>query len=93
MDEIRPFRLRIPEAQLVGLGERLDRTRWPDELAGVGWAYGVPLGYMQELVRYWRREYDWRAADAHLNEWPQFSTTIDGANVHFAHIRSPEPAA
>jgi epoxide hydrolase len=93
VDEIRPFRLRIPEAELVDLGERLDRTRWPDELAGVGWSYGVPLGYLQELVRYWRDEYDWRAAEAGLNEWPQFTTTIDGANVHFAHIRSPEPEA
>jgi pimeloyl-ACP methyl ester carboxylesterase len=59
----------------------------------VGWGYGVPLGYLQELVRYWRHEYDWRAAEARLNEWPQFTTTIDGANVHFAHISSPEPEA
>jgi epoxide hydrolase len=92
-EEIRPFRLRIPEAELIDLRERLDRTRWPDELSGVGWAYGVPLGYLQELVRYWRHEYDWRAAEARLNAWPQFTTTIDGANVHFAHIRSPEPEA
>jgi pimeloyl-ACP methyl ester carboxylesterase len=92
-DEIRPFRLQIPEAELVDLRQRLERTRWPGELAGVGWAYGVPLGYLQELARYWRQEYDWRAAEARLNEWPQFTTTIDGANVHFAHIRSPEPEA
>jgi hypothetical protein len=75
-EEIQPFRLRIPEAELVDLRERLDRTRWPDELTGVGWAYGVPLGYLQELARYWRDEYDWRAAEARLNEWPQFATTI-----------------
>ena len=48
---------------------------------------------MKELARYWRHEYDWRAAEAKLNEWPQFTTTIDGANIHFAHIRSPEPDA
>jgi hypothetical protein len=92
-EEILPFRLRIPEADLVDLRERLDRTRWPDELAGVGWAYGVPPGYLQELVHYWRYQYDWRATESRLNEWPQFTTMIDGANVHFAHIRSPEPKA
>jgi pimeloyl-ACP methyl ester carboxylesterase len=92
-DEIRPFRLQIPEAELVDLHERLDRTRWPDELPDVGWAYGVPLGYLQELVRYWRYEYDWRAAEERLNEMPQFTTTIDGANVHFAHVRSHDPDA
>jgi pimeloyl-ACP methyl ester carboxylesterase len=90
---IRPFRLDIPQSDLDDLHDRLDRTRWPDALPGVGWSYGVPKDYLQELVRYWRHEYDWRAAEARLNEWPQFTTTIDGANVHFAHVRSPEPDA
>ncbi|MFF4833792.1 epoxide hydrolase family protein [Streptomyces sp. NPDC001315] len=92
-DGIRPFRLAIPQSDLDDLHDRLDRTRWPDALPGVGWSYGVPRDYLRELVRYWRHEYDWRAAEARLNEWPQFTTTIDGANVHFAHIRSPEPDA
>jgi len=92
-DTLHPFRIDIPQADLDDLYERLDRTRWPDELPGVGWAYGVPSGYLRELVRYWRHEYDWRAAEARLNEWPQFTTGIDGALVHFAHIRSPEPDA
>jgi pimeloyl-ACP methyl ester carboxylesterase len=92
-DGIRPFRIDIPQSDLDDLHDRLDRTRWPDMLPGVGWSYGVPRDYLQELVRYWRHEYDWRAAEAQLNEWPQFTTTIDGANVHFAHIRSPEPSA
>ncbi|MFC9075873.1 epoxide hydrolase family protein [Streptomyces sp. NPDC057062] len=87
---IRPFRLAIAQSDLDDLHDRLDRTRWPEELPGVGWAYGVPLGYLRELVRYWRHDYDWRAAEARLNEWPQFTTEIDGATVHFAHIRSPE---
>jgi pimeloyl-ACP methyl ester carboxylesterase len=87
---IEPFRLEIPEADLTDLWARLDLVRWPDELPGVGWSYGVPLAYLQELVRYWRTEYDWRKAEARLNEWPQYTTTIDGANVHFAHLRSPE---
>ncbi|MFE0329686.1 epoxide hydrolase family protein [Streptomyces sp. NPDC003753] len=92
-ESIRPFRLAIPQSDLDDLHDRLDRTRWPDELSGVGWAYGVPLGYLKELVRYWRHDYDWRAAEARLNAWPQFTTEIDGAHVHFAHVRSPEPDA
>ncbi|TCO40589.1 pimeloyl-ACP methyl ester carboxylesterase [Kribbella antiqua] len=90
---IEPFRLEIPEADLTDLWARLDLVRWPDELPGVGWAYGVSLAYLQELVHYWRTEYDWRKAEARLNEWPQHTTTIDGAGVHFAHLRSPEPEA
>jgi pimeloyl-ACP methyl ester carboxylesterase len=90
---IKPFRLDVPDSDLADLHTRLDLTRWPDELPGVGWAYGVPKDYLQELVAYWRHDYDWRRAEARLNEWPQFTTTIDGANVHFAHVRSPEPDA
>jgi pimeloyl-ACP methyl ester carboxylesterase len=90
---IHPFRIDVPQADLDDLRARLDMTRWPDELPGVGWAYGVPRGYLKELVRYWWHEYDWRAAEARLNQWPQFTTTIDEANIHFAHIRSPEPDA
>jgi pimeloyl-ACP methyl ester carboxylesterase len=91
--DLRPFRLDVPQRELDDLYERLDRTRWPDELPGMGWAYGVPREYLKELVQYWRHEYDWRAAETRLNEWPQFTTTIDGASIHFAHIRSPEPDA
>jgi pimeloyl-ACP methyl ester carboxylesterase len=91
--EIQPFRIDIPQSELDDLHERLDRTRWPDELPGVGWAYGIPLGYLKELAHYWRHAYDWRAAEAELNEWPQFTTAVDGANIHFAHLRSPEPDA
>jgi pimeloyl-ACP methyl ester carboxylesterase len=92
-DRFEPFRLAIPQVALDDLRARLDRTRWPDELPGVGWAYGVPLDYLRGLADYWRNCYDWRTAEASLNEWPQFTTTIDGATVHFAHIRSPEAGA
>ncbi|MGW3495371.1 epoxide hydrolase family protein [Streptomyces sp. NPDC001020] len=92
-ESIRPFRIDIPQSDLDDLYDRLDRTRWPDELPGVGWAYGVPRDYLRELVRYWRQDYDWRAAETRLNAWPQFTTEIDGAHVHFAHVRSPEPGA
>jgi pimeloyl-ACP methyl ester carboxylesterase len=90
---IRPFRIDIPQADLDDLHDRLARTRWPDELPGVGWAYGVPLSYVKELAAYWRTAYDWREHEARLNELPQFTTTIDEAGVRFLHVRSPEPDA
>ncbi|MEU0027277.1 epoxide hydrolase family protein [Streptomyces sp. NPDC006335] len=92
-DSITPFRLDIPQSDLDDLHDRLDRTRWPDDLSATGWAYGVPAAYLRELAHHWRHSYDWRAAEARLNEWPQFTTVIDGTTVHFAHVRSPEPDA
>ncbi|WP_327090610.1 epoxide hydrolase [Nonomuraea sp. NBC_01738] len=92
-NEITPFRIEIPQAALDDLNERLSRTRWPDELPGVGWGYGAPVGYLRELAEYWRTTYDWRRHEARLNEFPQFMTTIDGQDVHFLHVRSPEPDA
>ncbi len=91
--EIRPFRVEIPQADLDDLRDRLARTRWPDELPGVGWSRGVPLGYLQELAADWRGSYDWRRHEATLNEHPQYTTTIDGQTIHFLHVRSPEPDA
>lgn len=88
-----PYVLDVPQEELDDLQDRLDRTRWPDALPGVGWAYGMPPDHLRELARYWRHEYDWRAAEAMLNAWPQFTTVIDGARIHFAHLRSPEPDA
>ncbi|MEU9881927.1 epoxide hydrolase family protein [Streptomyces phaeochromogenes] len=92
-EEIRPFRIDIPQAQLDDLHTRLDLTRWPDELPGVGWEYGASLPYLRELADHWRGAYDWRKHEAALNEIPQFVTEIDGAQVHFLHVRSPEPDA
>ncbi|MEU1228931.1 epoxide hydrolase family protein [Streptomyces sp. NPDC005828] len=88
-----PFRIDIPQAQLDDLHRRLDATRWPDELPGVGWERGVPVGYLKELTEYWRTSFDWRAAEAQLNAYPQFVEEIDGAQVHFLHVTSPEPDA
>jgi len=90
---IHPFRIAVPQADLDDLHDRLDRTRWPEEIPGSGWSYGVPVDYLRELAGHWRHRYDWRAAEARLNAWPQFTTEIDGARVHFAHVRSPEPDA
>lgn len=91
--EIRPFRIDVPQADLEDLRERLARTRFPGELPGVGWSRGVPLGYLRGLAEYWRDGYDWREWEARLNAFPQFATEIDGQNVHFLHVRSPEPGA
>ncbi|MEE2047992.1 epoxide hydrolase, partial [Nocardiopsis tropica] len=91
--EIRPFRMEVPQEQLTDLAERLGNTRWPDEVPGVGWDRGVPVGYLRELAEYWRSAYDWRACEAELNAHPQFTTVVDGQNLHFLHVRSPEPGA
>jgi epoxide hydrolase len=88
---IRAFRLEVPQERLRDLEERLARTRWPDDIPGTGWAYGVPVAHVEQLAEYWRQAYDWRACEAELNALPQFVTTIDGAQVHFVHVRSPEP--
>ena len=100
---IAPFRIDIRQAELDDLQQRLARTRWAEELpadesapAGPvppGWEYGVPVGYVRQLVERWRTGYDWRAWEARLNAYPQFTTEIDGQNIHFLHVRSPEPGA
>jgi epoxide hydrolase len=91
--QIYPFRIEIPRADLDDLLARLARTRWPDQLEGVGWDYGVPLWYLRDLAEYWRTAYDWRVHERQLNGFPQFTTTIQGQRVHFMHVRSPEPNA
>ncbi|MBB6034389.1 epoxide hydrolase family protein [Phytomonospora endophytica] len=89
--EIRPFRIDVPQADLDDLGDRLDRVRWTSELPEGD--YGVPLARLQRLVARWRDGFDWRAREAELNALPQFTTEIDGQNIHFLHVRSPEPDA
>ena len=90
---IQQFHINIDQAALDDLQERLARTRWPDELPDTGWRYGVPLSYVRRLVDYWRTGYDWHQWEAKLNAYPQFTTEIDGQNIHFMHVRSPEPEA
>ncbi|MEU5760954.1 epoxide hydrolase family protein [Nocardia sp. NPDC047648] len=86
--EIRPFRIDIPQADLDDLRSRVARTRWIDDLPGVGWERGVPTAYLKELAGYWAEKFDWRAAEAELNTYPQFTTIVSGQNVHFLHVRS-----
>lgn len=92
-NQSQPFAINVPQTELDDLRERLANTRWPDELPGVGWSRGVPLGYMRDLAEYWRTGYDWRKYEARLNEFPQFTTEIDDQNIHFVHVRSHEPNA
>lgn len=92
-NNITPFRIDIPQQQLDDLQERLGRARWPAALPGDDWDTGVPVHWLRDLIEYWRTGYDWRAAEAGLNEFPQFTTTIDGQRIHFLHVRSLEPGA
>jgi pimeloyl-ACP methyl ester carboxylesterase len=85
---IRPFRIEVPEEQLVDLRRRVLATRWPDRETVSDQSQGAQLKKLQELVRYWGTDYDWRKAEAKLNALPQFMTTIDGVDIHFIHIRS-----
>src|SRR3954452_23677210 len=91
--EILPFLLDVPEAELADLRRRLRQTRWPAAEPVSDWSQGVPLGYLRELCGYWADGYDWRAAEARLNALPLYQTEIDGIRIVFAHVRSPRPDA
>ncbi|MFE0023333.1 epoxide hydrolase family protein [Amycolatopsis sp. NPDC059021] len=93
--DIVSFRIEIPQADLDDLRDRLARTRSPYPVPGVGSDrdHGIAPDYLHELAAYWADGFDWRAHEAELNTYPQFSTEIDGQTVHFLHLRSPEPNA
>jgi pimeloyl-ACP methyl ester carboxylesterase len=93
IDEILPFRIHVPDAVLADLRERLARTRFPAAIDGAGWSYGTERGYLEELCRYWQKDFDWRAEEAALNRFAQFRTSIEGLGLHFIHVRSREPNA
>ncbi len=86
--EIRPFRVEVPEDDLVDLRRRIAATNWPEKETVADQSQGVPLAMIQELARYWATEYDWRTCEAALNALPQFVTQIDGLDIHFIHVRS-----
>ncbi len=90
---MRPFRIDVPESDLDDLRRRLAATRWPAVAAGAGWERGVPLDHLRGLAERWADGFDWRAVESRLNAWDQFTTEIDGANVHFLHVRSPREDA
>jgi pimeloyl-ACP methyl ester carboxylesterase len=85
---IRPFRVKVPQADLDALRQRLGMTQWPEKETVPDSSQGVPLATMQELARYWATDYDWRKVEARLNALPQFMTEIDGLDIHFIHVKS-----
>ncbi len=91
--EVRPFHVEVPEEDLVELRRRIAATRWPERETVADETQGVQLATMQELVRYWGTEYDFRRFEARLNELPQFITEIDGLDIHFIHVKSPHENA
>jgi pimeloyl-ACP methyl ester carboxylesterase len=90
---IRPFRIEVPEEQLAELRRRLAATRLPSGELVADRSQGVQLATIQELARYWATDYDWRPCEARLNALPQFTTEIDGVDIHFIHVRSPHEDA
>jgi pimeloyl-ACP methyl ester carboxylesterase len=86
-----PFTISIPDAVLADLRERLARTRWPDEPPGAGWSYGSDVSYVKELCAYWRDRYDWRAHEAILNGFRQFTAPVAGIDLHFIHEEGHGP--
>jgi pimeloyl-ACP methyl ester carboxylesterase len=91
--EIRPFRVDMPEEAIADLRRRIAATRWPSRELVADRSQGVQLATDQELARYWAADYDWRKCEARLNALPQFTTEIDGVDIHFIHVKSPHENA
>ena len=91
--EIKPYRISVGDDVLDDLKARLRNTRWPEAELVDDWSQGAPLKWIKDICRYWAEEYDWRAREARLNRFTQFTTEIDGLDIHFLHVRSPHPQA
>ena len=85
---VHPFHVNVPEAELTELRRRINTAKWPERETVTDDSQGVPLAMIQELARYWATDYDWRKCEAKLNALPQFTTEIDGLDIHFIHVRS-----
>jgi len=90
---VEPFRVAFEPAVIDDLRARLRATRWPERETVDDWSQGAPLAFVQDLAEYWCDEYDFDAAGARMNAWPQFTTRIDDLNIHFVHARAAEPDA
>ncbi len=88
---VEPYRLDVPQAVLDDLKERLQRTRWPDEIPGGAWRYGSELAFMRRLVDHWLDRFDWREQEAKLNAFEQFRVALGGIDLHFIHQRGVGP--
>src|SRR6516165_4543300 len=86
--EIRPFRVSMPDEAIADLRRRISETRWPTKELVTDRSQGVQLATMRELARYWATDYDLRRVELQLNALPQFTTEIDGVEIHFIHVRS-----
>jgi len=93
MSDIKPFQVEISDEELASLKTKLKNTRFPEAETPDDWSQGVPLAYIRELTEYWEKDYDLRRIESRLNTYPQFRTELDGLNIHFLHIRSPEENA
>jgi pimeloyl-ACP methyl ester carboxylesterase len=91
--DVEPFRVRVPESDLVDLRARLTGTRWPEASPAPGWTQGIPLALVRDLCRYWAESYEWRRAEARLNAVPQYLVEVRGLRIHVLHARSPHPHA
>jgi pimeloyl-ACP methyl ester carboxylesterase len=91
--DIHPFKAHVPDSVLIDLRRRLADTKWPDQLPGTTWEYGADINKVRELAEYWQNGYDWRAQEAKINRFDQFTTEIDGQQIYFIHQRSPRPDA
>ena len=89
---LEPFTLRVPEEAIADLRDRLARTRLPDQAPADPWAYGTDVGYLRQLVEYWRSTFDWRAEEAGLNAFPQFKVPLGGIDLHFLQVPGKGPA-
>jgi pimeloyl-ACP methyl ester carboxylesterase len=92
-NEVRSFRVEIPEADLDDLRRRLRATRWPEAETVSDWTQGVPLAYLRDVVAHWLESYDWRATERRLNSLPQFKTRLEDLDIHFLHVRSRHDGA
>ena len=90
---IRPFKAHVPDSVLIDLKRRLADVKWPDQLPGTSWEYGADIKKVRELADYWQKLYDWRAQEARINRFHQYTTEIDGQQIYFIHECSPRPNA
>src|SRR6185437_6406117 len=91
--DVRPFRNDVPQEAIDDLRRRIEATRWPSSELVDDRSQGVQLATMEALARYWTSDYDWRKCEARLNALPQFTTEIDGVDIHFVHVKSPHEDA
>lgn len=93
MSDITPFEINVSDEEIADLKQRIANTRWANKETVDDWEQGIPLAYVQEVAEYWANEYDWKAREALLNRFPQFKTNINGLDIHFIHVKSPEENA